>query len=217
MNLASIRFGVSGGAPLPNEVRTRFTDLTGCALVEGYGLTEAGAGSELQPAGRGGEGRLGGAAAGGDGGGDPRPGRSGPAVCAVGERGEVCVRGAQVMAGYWNRPGETAAAFIDGALRTGDVGYLDEDGYLFLVDRIKDVILCGGYNVYPRMLEEALYQHPAVLEATVIGIPDPYRGEAPKAFVVLRAGHEVSPDVVAELHDGVCLQDRTAEADRDPR
>jgi len=91
------------------------------------------------------------------------------------------------MAGYWNKPAETAAVFIDGALRTGDVGYLDEDGYLFLVDRIKDLILCSGYNVYPRVIEEALYQHPSVAEALVIGIDDAYRGQAPKAFVTLRA------------------------------
>jgi long-chain acyl-CoA synthetase len=108
-------------------------------------------------------------------------------ILPVGEKGEVCVRGPQVMAGYWNRPADTDAVFIDGALRTGDVGYLDEDGYLFLVDRIKDVILCSGYNVYPRIIEEALYQHPAVAEAVVIAISDAYRGQAPKAFVTLRA------------------------------
>ena len=110
------------------------------------------------------------------------------------ERGEVCVRGPQVMAGYWQRPAETAATFVDGALRTGDIGYLDEDGYLFLVDRIKDVILCSGFNVYPRVLEDALYEHPAVLEATVIGVADLYRGQAPKAFVVLRPGAEATPE-----------------------
>ena len=92
------------------------------------------------------------------------------------------------MQGYWNRPEDSEKAFIDGALRTGDVGYLDEDGYLFLVDRIKDLILCGGYNVYPRVIEDALYEHPAVAEAVVIGVPDAYRGQSPKAFVSLRAG-----------------------------
>jgi long-chain acyl-CoA synthetase len=111
-----------------------------------------------------------------------------------GERGEVCVRGPQVMAGYWNRPEETAAVFVDGALRTGDIGVLDEDGYLSIVDRIKDVILCGGYNVYPRVLEEALYQHPAVADAIVIGVPDSYRGQAPKAFVTLREGRSATTD-----------------------
>jgi long-chain acyl-CoA synthetase len=94
------------------------------------------------------------------------------------------------MHGYWNKPEESAAAFIDGALRTGDIGYLDADGYLFLVDRIKDLILCGGYNVYPRVIEDALYEHPAVAEAVVIGIPDSYRGQSPKAFVSLRPNME---------------------------
>jgi long-chain acyl-CoA synthetase len=109
-------------------------------------------------------------------------------VMPQGERGEVCARGPQVMSGYWNRPEESEKTFIYGALRTGDVGYLDEDGYLFLVDRIKDMILCGGYNVYPRTIEDALYEHPQVHEAIVIGVPDAYRGQAPKAFVALHPG-----------------------------
>ena len=189
--LGSLRFSVSGGAPLPPEVRDRFISYTGCKLVEGYGLTEASPVVSCNPPD-----------------GDVRPGSAGIAmadtiieirdpanpqrILAAGERGEVCVRGPQVMAGYWNRPEDTAAVFVDGALRTGDIGYLDPEGYLFLVDRIKDVILCGGYNVYPRVLEDALYEHPAVLEATVIGVPDAYRGQAPKAFVVLRPGTEAT-------------------------
>ena len=191
LTLGSIKFSVSGGAPLPGEVRERFAALTGCKLVEGYGLTEASPVVACNPPG-----------------GVVKAGSVGIPLrgttieirdpdhplqrLRAGERGEICVRGPQVMAGYWNRPADTAAVFVDGALRTGDIGYLDEDGYLFLVDRIKDVILCGGYNVYPRVLEDALYEHPAVLEATVIGIPDAYRGQAPKAFVVLRPGHEVT-------------------------
>jgi long-chain acyl-CoA synthetase len=102
------------------------------------------------------------------------------------------------MAGYWHKPAETAAAFADGALRTGDVGYLDADGYLFIVDRIKDMILCGGYNVYPRVIEEALYEHPAVVEAVVIGVADAHRGQAPKAFVVLNPPGAATP---TELRD----------------
>jgi long-chain acyl-CoA synthetase len=106
------------------------------------------------------------------------------------------------MQGYWNRPDESANAFVDGALRTGDVGYLDEDGYLFLVDRIKDLILCGGYNVYPRVIEDALYEHPAVGEAVVIGIPDDYRGQSPKAFVALRPGmHADEAELCAFLEE----------------
>jgi long-chain acyl-CoA synthetase len=201
VRLGSIGFGVSGGAPLPNEVRQRFMALTGCKLVEGYGLTEASPVVSCNPP----DGAIKGGSVGTPLAGtvieirDPaNPERR----LAAGARGEVCVRGAQVMAGYWNRPAETAAAFVEGALRTGDIGYLDEDGYLFLVDRIKDVILCGGYNVYPRKLEEALYEHPAVLEATVIGVPDAYRGQAPKAFVVLRPGHDVTGEALRDFLTG---------------
>ena len=192
-DLSSIKFSTSGGAPLPPEVRSRFIALTGCKLVEGYGLTEASPVVSSNPTSTGG-----------------KPGSAGlpvadtvieirdPAaperILAANERGEVCVRGPQVMAGYWKRPAESAATFVDGALRTGDIGYLDEDGYLFLVDRIKDVILCSGFNVYPRVLEDALYEHPAVLEATVIGVADPYRGQAPKAFVVLRPAAAATPE-----------------------
>ena len=100
------------------------------------------------------------------------------------------------MRGYWNRPEETEEVFVEGALRTGDVGYIDEDGFLFLVDRKKDLILAGGYNIYPRVIEEALYTHPAINEATVIGVPDAYRGEAPKAFVTLKDGQSATPEEI---------------------
>jgi long-chain acyl-CoA synthetase len=119
-------------------------------------------------------------------------------ILPPGQRGEICVRGPQVMKGYLNRVAETQDMFVDGALRTGDVGYLDADGYLFVTDRIKDLIICSGYNVYPRVIEDALYEHPAVAEAIVIGIPDPYRGQAPLAFVTLRAGEFRTGD---ELRD----------------
>ncbi len=191
LDLGSIRLSVSGGAPLPNEVRVAFTALTGCFLVEGYGLTEASPTVTCNPP----DGEVKGGSVGTPVLGttveirDPlHPKRRLPA----GEKGEVCVRGPQVMAGYWQRPADTNAVFVDGALRTGDIGYLDPDGYLFLVDRIKDVIICSGFNVYPRVLEEALYQHPAVHEAVVIGVPDAYRGQAPKAFVTLRPGAAVT-------------------------
>ena len=108
---------------------------------------------------------------------------------ALGERGELCISGPNVMLGYWKN--ETATAEMrtkDGFLRTGDVGYMDGDGYVFIVDRIKDMLLCGGYNVYPRNIEEAIYEHPGVEEVIVIGIPDSYRGESAKAFVTLRPG-----------------------------
>ncbi len=200
-DLSSIRYCISGGAPLPLEVRNRFEGLTGCHLVEGYGLSETAPVATCNPFG-----------------GEARPGSVGLAMpqtvieirsltdphrlAEPGEKGEVCVRGPQVMAGYWQRPDDTAAVMIDGALRTGDIGTLDRDGYLFLVDRIKDVILCGGYNVYPRAVEEALYQHPAVAEAVVIGIPDPYRGQAPKAFVRLRDGHDATADQIRDFLAG---------------
>jgi long-chain acyl-CoA synthetase len=107
----------------------------------------------------------------------------------LGERGEICIKGPNVMKGYWNNPQATAdVTTFDGFLRTGDVGYMDEDGFVFIVDRTKDMLLCSGYNVYPRVLEEAIYKHPAVEEVAVIGIRDEYRGQSPKAFVKLKAG-----------------------------
>ena len=183
-DLSSIKVCISGGAPLPIEVRHAFETHTGANLVEGYGLSEASPIITCNPfEGVNKEGSAG----------LPFPGttieirdREDPTrIMPAGEKGEICARGPQVMQGYWHKPTESAAAFADGALRTGDVGYLDADGYLFIVDRIKDMILCGGYNVYPRVIEEALYEHPAVVEAVVIGVPDAHRGQAPKAFVVL--------------------------------
>jgi long-chain acyl-CoA synthetase len=115
-------------------------------------------------------------------------------VLPQGERGEICVRGPQVMLGYWNNSQENAKAFIEGALRTGDVGYVDADGWYYIVDRLKDLIICSGFNVYPRVLEDALYHHPAVAEAVVIGLPDPYRGQAPKAFVTLLPDATATPE-----------------------
>jgi long-chain acyl-CoA synthetase len=109
-------------------------------------------------------------------------------ILATGEIGEVRIKGPNVTKGYWNRPEETARAFADGRFLTGDIGYMDADGYFYLVDRKNDMIISGGFNVYPQMIEQAIYEHPAVQEVIVIGIPDDYRGEAAKAFVKLRAG-----------------------------
>lgn len=184
-DVSSIKFCISGGAPLPVEVKHEFEKLTGCNLVEGYGLTEASPVTNCNPIG--GIDKAGSI-------GIPLPGTiieirspDDPGkLMPTGEKGEVCVIGPQVMAGYWKRPDDTAKTIVDGRLRTGDIGYMDRDGYVFLVDRIKDVILCGGYNVYPRNVEEAIYLHPAVVEVIVIGVPDAYRGQAPKAFVRLR-------------------------------
>ena len=109
-------------------------------------------------------------------------------VLGIGEVGEIRIKGPNVTKGYWNRPDESAASYVDGRFLTGDIGYMDEDGYFFIVDRKKDMIISGGFNVYPQMIEQAIYQHPAVQEVIVIGIPDAYRGEAAKAFVKLRNG-----------------------------
>lgn len=185
--MSSLKFCLSGGAPLPVEVKQHFEELTNCKLVEGYGLSEASPVVTCNPID--GPFKVGSI-------GLPVPGteislrdladpeREVPA----GERGELCVRGPQVMQGYWKRPSETAGQFSGPYLRTGDVAVIDEDGFYFIVDRIKDLIICSGYNVYPRRIEEAIYEHPAVEEVTVIGIKDTYRGEAPKAFIKLKAG-----------------------------
>ncbi|MDX3882812.1 MAG: long-chain fatty acid--CoA ligase [Sphingomonas sp.] len=184
-DMSAIRACISGGAPLPLDVREAFEKRTGVRVVEGYGLSEASPIIACNPI----EGLVKDNSCG------PRfPGTvleiRDPAepsrLMPLGERGEVCARGPQVMKGYWRRPDETEACFADGALRTGDIGYLDEDGYLFLVDRIKDVILAGGYNVYPRVIEDAAYHHPAIKEAVAIGVFDKYRGQSPKLFVALR-------------------------------
>jgi long-chain acyl-CoA synthetase len=197
IDLSSIHACISGGAPLPAEVRTAFEAATGAKLVEGYGLSEASPIITCNPIG--GINKPGSA-------GLPFPGttieirdREDPTrLLPISENGEICARGPQITQGYWHKPAATADLFVDGALRTGDVGHLDADGYLFIVDRIKDLILAGGYNVYPRVIEEALYEHPAVLEAVVIGVPDTYRGQAPKAFVVLAEGAVATP---LELRD----------------
>lgn len=194
----NVRVCISGGAPLPLEVRQRFEQKTGVTVVEGYGLSEASPIIACNPL----EGLV-------------KDNSCGPAfpgtsleirdpgnlhiVLRPGEKGEVCVRGPQVMKGYWNRPEESEKCFIYGALRTGDIGYLDADGYLFLVDRIKDLILCGGYNVYPRVIEDAIYEHPMVAEVIVIGVPDEYRGQSPKAFVVLHKGQALDEETLLEF------------------
>lgn len=203
IDLSGIRACISGGAPLPAEVHDAFTSTTGARLVEGYGLSEASPIITCNPID---------AATKPGSAGIPFPGTTieihdlddPAAICPEGERGEICARGPQVMKGYWGRDEETRAVFVDGALRTGDVGYLDADGYLFIVDRIKDVIISSGYNVYPRVIEDALYEHPAVAEAVVIGVPDRYRGQSPKGFVTLKPGTSATAeDLRAFLADKV--------------
>ena len=189
-DLSSIKFCISGGAPISAETMDRFEQISHSIIQEGYGLSETSPVVTFNVPGAVKRGSVGPAV----------PGttieirdRTDPTVLlAQGERGEICVRGPQVMRGYYRKPDDTRATFVDGSLRTGDIGYLDEDGYLFIVDRIKDLILCGGYNVYPRVIEEAAYQHPAVQDAIAIGVPDKYRGQAPKLYVSLRPGQSAT-------------------------
>jgi long-chain acyl-CoA synthetase len=194
--LSFIKFCVSGGAPIAAEAALHFEQVSGCKIVEGYGLSETSPVVSLNPPAAVKRGSVG----------LPVPGtiveirdpERPEMLLPQGQRGEICVRGPQVMLGYYNQPEETRKVFVDGAFRTGDIGYIDTDGYLFIVDRIKDLILCGGYNVYPRTIEEAAYQHPAVLHAIAIGVPDVYRGQAPKLFVALRPDMAATPQ---EIHD----------------
>ncbi|MBA4171620.1 MAG: dicarboxylate--CoA ligase PimA [Hyphomicrobium sp.] len=192
-DLSSLKFCLSGGAALPLEVKQNFERTTGCKLVEGYGLSETSPVATCNPiSGPTKEGSIG----------LPLPATilslrdlSDPTREVMpGERGEVTISGPQVMKGYYKRPAETADQFVGHFLRTGDVAIMDSDGFFYIVDRIKDLIICSGYNVYPRRVEEAIYEHPAVEEVTVIGIKDKYRGEAPKAFIKLKAGQTATAD-----------------------
>jgi long-chain acyl-CoA synthetase len=186
-DLSSLRYAGSGGAPLPVEVAKILAERIGLSLGGGWGMTETCSAGTAHP-----------------GEGPEKPGSIGlplpgieldivslddPAkVLATGEVGEIRIKGPNVTRGYWNRSEESAASYVDDRFLTGDVGYMDEDGYFFIVDRKKDMILSGGFNVYPQMIEQAIYEHPSVQEVIVIGIPDAYRGEAAKAFVKLRNG-----------------------------
>lgn len=185
-DLSSINVCISGSAPLPLEVQERFEELTGGRLIEGYGLTEASPVTHANPIW--GKRKIGSI-------GVPFPDTEAKVVnpatgehADIGEIGELIVKGPQVMKGYWNRPHESEAVLKDGWLNTGDMARMDEEGYFSIVDRKKDIIIAGGFNIYPREIEEVLYEHPAVKEAVVIGIPDPYRGETVKAFVIVRDG-----------------------------
>ncbi len=205
-DLTSIKYCISGGAPLPVEVKRDFEARTGCNLVEGYGLTEASPVLTCNPLG----GKTWGGVAKEGSIGIPLPATRLQAraldnpekIQGIGEKGEIWAAGPQVMAGYLDRPGETKSALSGGFLRTGDVGYMDEDGYFFLVDRIGDLIICSGYNVYPRQIEDAIHLHPAVAQACVIAIPDDYRGQSPKAFVQLREGADLDAQELLEFLSG---------------
>lgn len=196
-NFSSLKVCVSGGAPLAQELKKKFEAKTGAKLVEGYGLTESSGVVSANPY----EGLN-------------KAGTIGQPVAGTlvklvdkedptkqvpeGEPGELIFSGPQVMQGYWNKPDQNDQVFVDGFLRTGDVAVIDEDGYIKIVDRIKDMISVGGFKVFPSQVEEVLYKHEAVKEALVIGVPDDYRGESPKAYVALEEGESVGGD---ELKD----------------
>ena len=186
-DFSSLRSAGSGGASLPMEVARIFERKVGMKLRSGWGMTETSPAGTAYPEN-----------------GPEKPGSVGvmlpgieidivslddpTKVLPVGESGELRIRGPNVTKGYWNKPKETAESFVGDRFLTGDVGYMDADGYFYLVDRKKDMIISGGFNVYPQMIEQAIYTHPSVQEVIVIGIPDDYRGESAKAFITLRAG-----------------------------
>ena len=187
-DISSIKGCFSGGAPLPMETIRSFESLTGAQICEGYGLTETSPVTHINPYG-----------------GNTKPGTIGLPVpnteaklvdvddydreiTAFGEPGEICVKGPQIMKGYINRPEETAASLRDGWFLTGDIAVVDEEGYFSIVDRKKDMIISGGFNIYPRDVDEVLFAHPKIVEACVIGVPDSYSGERIKAYVVMKDG-----------------------------
>jgi acyl-CoA synthetase (AMP-forming)/AMP-acid ligase II len=189
-DLTSLKGVFSGGAPIPKEIIKRFKELTNCELLEGYGLSETTAQATTNPRGGGKIGSVGIPLFDTDirvlSMGDPS------VVLPPGEIGELAIKGPMVMKGYWNREEDTSASFHDGYFLTGDLGYFDEDGYIFIVGRKKELIKASGFSVFPAEVEGYLYQHPAVKEACVIGVPHPYRGEDVKAFVVLKDGMSVT-------------------------
>ena len=197
-DMSSIVASISGGAPLPLEVIKEFKEVAGAQVVEGYGLSEASPVTHVNPIG-----------------GKVKAGSIGMPVAdtdvkivdteddskilGIGEVGEICVKGPQVFKGYWNREEETKNTLRNGWLHTGDIGKMDEDGYFYIVDRKKDMIIVSGYNVYPREVEEVLYKHPAVLEAAVAGVKHPVKGEIVKAWVVLKPGMTATEEEIIKF------------------
>ena len=197
LDLTSVRSCFSGSAPLPPDILQRFEKMTGGKIVEGYGLTETSPVTHANPLD--GQRKIGSI-------GVPLPNtdmkvvslEDGTTEVGVGKQGELLLKGPQVMRGYWNAPEQTAAAFTDGWFRTGDIAAVDADDYTFIVGRKKDMIIAGGYNIYPDEIDAVLVAHPAVLEAATVGIPDPKRGETVKSFVVLRPGQRATADELTE-------------------
>jgi len=197
LDLSALWLCVSGSAPLPQEVRDRFESLSKCRILEGYGLTEASPVTHFNPIqGRRPPGSMG----------MPMPGtraqvmdqETGRRELPPGGVGELVLQGPQVMQGYWQNPEETAIALRDGWLYTGDLARMDESGYFYIVERKKDMVISGGYNIYPREVEEVLYQHPGVKEAVAFGMPDAYRGEVVKAVIVPQDGRPPEVEDILE-------------------
>lgn len=196
-DISSIRICISGAAPLPVEVQQQFEKNTGGRLVEGYGLSETSPVTHANPVyGNRKTGSIG----------LPLPDtefkivdvETGDKELSVGEVGELCLRGPQVMEGYLNMPEENAQNLRNGWFYTGDIARADKDGYTYIVDRKKDMIIVGGFNIYPRDIEEVLYDHPKVMDAAVAGINDPYRGETIKAYIVLKDGESMTEEEITE-------------------
>ncbi len=193
--IRSMKAVFCGGAPLVVEIMRRFEDLSGIKICEGYGLSETSniltANPQIQKPGSVGI---------------PWPDvdvrivdlKTGAKDMPPGERGEIIARGPQIMAGYWNNPEETEKTLKNGWLYTGDIGYMDEDGYIFILDRKKDMVICSGFNVYPREIDEVLYCHPGISEACAIGVPDEKRGQTVKAFVVLKPGVAMTAEALTD-------------------
>ncbi|PIR37453.1 MAG: dicarboxylate--CoA ligase PimA [Alphaproteobacteria bacterium CG11_big_fil_rev_8_21_14_0_20_39_49] len=200
-NLSSLKFCISGGAPLPLEVKERFEEIAGCKLIEGYGLTESSPVAVANPLfGENKKGSIG----------IPLPntvveirdieGERKP--MPIGEIGEICIKGPQVMKGYLGNEAETKATIRSGRLHTGDMGYMDKDGYIYIVDRLKEMIITSGFNVYPREIEEELYKHPCVDEASVLGVSDDEKGQLVKAYIKLKQGEMVTEAQIKEFLKG---------------
>lgn len=196
-DLTSLKACISGAAPLPFEVQTNFQKRSGSMLVEGYGLSECSPVTHCNPFGGPADGTIG----------YPLPDveckivdqENGDVEVPVGEIGELCIKGPQVMKGYWNKPEENEMVLRDGWLFTGDMARMDGTGKFTVVERKKDLIIAGGYNIYPREVEEVLYEHPKVLEAAVVGVPHEYKGEAVKAFIVLKEGQSATREEIVEF------------------
>ncbi|HUT83756.1 MAG TPA: long-chain fatty acid--CoA ligase [Thermodesulfobacteriota bacterium] len=194
-NLSTIRFCISGAAPLPIKIMEEFEQLTGGLILEGYGLSEASPVTHSNPLYK--QRKTGSI-------GLPLPDtdcrivdlETGSRELPVGEEGELCIKGPQVMKGYWNRPEETANTIREGWLYTGDIARMDSDGYFYIVDRKKDMIICEGFNVYPKEIDDLLLRHPKILEAATVGIPDELRGERIHSYIVIKEYETATPDEI---------------------